>query len=427
MDKDVVEVSTEVALYGLYVTSDMWLYSMFASHSELKNAVQTIIHAEQPLTSNYARYGDFLNESFHQATADGKSEFGSVLMNVGSFAGAQRQIDHAVHVMVEVAIAIIDKTNNLPDDSLYPRVIPDDFENLRFNRPLKVTRDDFQQMFMAEPWFSWIELMRGQMERNRRSVQNYNLIESLRIFRNNLMDAKGDKKATERREMADTQQARKAIKRAYKLHERIFGVSDVKSLINKQSVLIKGHHFNYRLDIQKGKLFKETIVRDSKMAPTWLYILGKKDGKELGTACLYFNDTGLLDHLLNVKMCVSNASAELDMIKAFHITSVTKRFFDDPVLPDLKGVHDPVTAPLTTTENICRHASPQWRKTTQQQIMFGPLWHEAEAALMSMLRFPKGYRSILRKCAKHSFWRFVFDEEEAMSVIDGKLESELFN
>lgn len=430
MAKDVVEVSVEIALSGLYTTPDMRFFSMFADHQTLQDAVQTIIHSKQPLTSSYADYGDYLYESFHSSPVDSSHKLGAALMNLYSFTDSHAIIDHALNAIVEVAMNILKKTNNVPEDPTRFRIIPHELEHLRFTRPLKITRENFHEMFMCEPWLSWIELMRGQMERNQTAIANYNLAECARFFRSVLVK-KGDPKTVKkvaRRDENDLKQAKKAITRAYKLHERLFGVHDVKRLVKHHRVTIEGRHFDYHLSVERGHLFRDTIVRDSRMSPTWLAIIDKKDRKkELGTACLYFDDTALLDHLLNVKLCASNASAELDMVKAFHITSVTKRFFDDPLLPDLKGVHDPVTAPLTMVENIYREMLPAWRRPTQDSIMFGPLYTEAKIALMALLRFPRGYLTMINRCRKYNFWDIVFDHPGAMRTIEGKLESSIFH
>jgi hypothetical protein len=321
------------------------------------------------------------------------------------------------------------KTINVPDESIYPRIIPHELESMRFDSAWKINRDAFRRLFMAEPWSSWIELMRGQLRRNQRSVEAIDIVASVRQFkdRTDLIASKLErkKKDRERKRVEEERQAKRAIKRAVKLHDKLFGLTDVRRLLRGAQVIIEGHHFDYYLTFDASKLFEETIVRDSKMAPTWLEIRNKND-ESLGSACLYFDDTAVLDHLMNVKLCASNASAELDMVKGMHITRTTRKFFSDPILPELKAVVDPVVGPLVMTDNIYLHALNDKEHLPQKRIMHGPLHTEAKAALHDMLRFPKNYSAMLKKCGEYSLWRYTQGDERALSVIDGKLEPELF-
>jgi hypothetical protein len=424
MTKDVVEVSAEVALSGLYITPDIWFYSMVASKDDLANAVQRIIHDKQPLTSSYAKFGDYLYEKYHNERELG---YGRYLMTMSSFALSDWQTNVALNTLVEVAISIHMKTINAPDHSIYPRIIPHELEHSRFDSAWKINRDVFRQMFMIEPWCSWIELMRGQFQRNQRIVRHADIVPEVREFTNRTkaVAINLSKKHVEKQNQ-DIRQAKRAIKRAVKLHDKLFGIDDIRLLMKGHLVIIRGHHFDYILSTETDKLFHHTIVRDSKMAPTWLRIRNKR-GDDLGSACLYFDDTAILDHLLNVKLYASNPNTELDMIRGLHVTRVTRNFFNDPVLPELKGLHDPVTGPLITTDNILLHAQNDRTNLAQKRIMYGPLYIEAQAALQELLRFPKKYMAMIRKCGAYGLWSYISGNPQALAIIENQLEPDLFN
>lgn len=426
--KNVVEVSADIAMAGLYATPDIWFYAVYVSKDNLLDDVQNIIHATQPLTSSYAAFGDNLYEKYHRYIAKKSTiQYGEYLMTMASFTMSRWQINAALQAIVEVAIAIHMKTINSPDDSTYPRVIPHELDHMRFDAAWKINRDAFHQMFRAEPWASWIELMRGQVTRNKRIVETQILFEKLKEFKFRT-SAVAELLAgiTRRRPKAgqDLRLAKRAIKRAVKLHDRLYGVEDIRKLIGGYTAIIYGRLYDYHLTFERGTLFSHTTDRDTKMSPTWMEIRNKSN-IGLGTACLYYDDTAVLDYLLNIKLQASNWESELDMIKAFHITKTTSAFFRDPVLPELKGIHDPVTAPLVTIENIMLHATHDKNHDTRKRIMEGPFLVEARAALNELLRLPNGYLNMLDFCSNQSIWNYLLSPS-LLSNVEYWLAKDLF-
>lgn len=429
--KNVVEVSADTTMAGLYITPDIWFDAVYASQDDLLGDVQRIIHSAQPLTSNYAAFGDNLYERYHRRRATQSSfEYYEFPMVMASFAMNRWQMDAALQAIVEVAISIHMKTINSPDDAAYPRVIPHELADMRFDAAWKINRDAFRQMFMAEPWASWIELMRGQLKRNRDIVATQLLYQRLQEFRfrtalvSKLHSLKENHTLWLKHEERRMQLAKRAIRRAVKLHDRLFGVEDIRTLIGGKPTIIYGRLYDYHLTFDKGTLFQHTIHRDTKMSPTWLEIRDKSN-ISLGHACLYFRDTAVLDHLLNVKLYTSNWESELDMLRALHITQTTSAFFRDPVLPELKGIRDPVTGPLTTIENIILHANSDQNHDIRKRIMMGPFLVEARAALQELLQFPKGYLAVLDFCSNHSLWTYL-QSPSLLETVEDMLDREMF-
>jgi hypothetical protein len=419
--KDIVSVSTDIAFGGLYLTPDMWYFGQFIARDDLLDDVR-IIHDTQPLTTSYAKFGDSISDKYHHdVMADFTMYFCDHLMAMAALTRSHNQMNVALNAIVEVAVAIFLKTIKSPDDAGFPRIIPHELENMRVRSGWKLNEDCFFRMLLAEPWLSWIELMRGQFERTRKTVSRGNTLTRMQEFRE--VAQKVEIYIPEHKD--DREQARRAIKRAVKLHERMFGLDDVRSLLKGIPTLIEGKHFDYRLEFDRGTLFQETIIRDTGIAPTSLEIRNKK-GDTLGNSCLYFEDTPILDHLLNMKLHCSNSETELDMIRGFHITRTTADFYRDPVLPDLKGIHDPVTGPLTTIDNVTSHAFSNQAHWGQRRAMHGPLFTAAKAAMTHMLRFPKGYLEALETWSRYGMWSYMHGRPMAMSLMEGKLNADLF-
>jgi hypothetical protein len=415
--RNVADVSAEIAANGLHFTSDMWLFAAYMHAEELLDAVQRIIHDKQPLTSSYVAYADHVYDEHNKMiTADPKLSAMDYMMTMASLSQSKHQITHALHSMFDLVLGIYLKSTNQSPDTKYPCVIPHELEDMRLTRPWQINRDTFRRIMTVDPWLSWTERMRAQYQRNMFVIQKTDLG---RFF--NYMGKHEDlfiEELVERIPIisAERKSARKAIKRAVKLHDRIHGMQDVRTFISGKPLRIEGKRFNYNLKMNHNGLFEGMIHRNTKVAPCHMDVYDKMDN-HMCSVCLYFTDVSLLDHILNVKLFARNEETELDMIRAFHVMTATVAFYADPILPDIKGIHDPVTAPLTVVENITLHSvhSHRW---ALRRMLYQPLMKAARAAFDEVVPLPEHYRTWLVQGSRYSVWDYIAGEVEAVAWLD---------
>lgn len=424
-DSRIVETSASHAMSGLYMTPDMWFFAAHMVPDILSDSVQSIIHSKQPLTASYVEWSDHVYETYHDWIIQ-PCHFGTIgefMMVVANLRFTKWQIELCVNSMVAVAVSIYRKSNDMPDNGKYLPIIPPELEGIRFARPWNIDRRFFRKMLTIDPWLSYTERLRGQFNRSKSVVTKYDFGILMQINADHIREIDEKKiadvraiKLKEREKAKELADAHRAIKRAVKLHERVIGLDDLKVFLSFKPMKIKGCRFDYTLTMRENSLIDGTIKRESRMAPAHLDIFSK-DGAELGSACLYFFDTSLLDYILHVRLHASHPETELEMLQAMHIMSTTKAFYSDPMLPDLKGIHDPVTGPILLTENIFLHAIDPANQDIQEALhpLLKPI---ALQAFNEVMHFPAGYKAAMETFSKMAFWDFFDGTKEALRMAD---------
>ena len=426
MADTVVEVSASNAMAGLYMTPDIWFFASYVLQERLDDSVQTIIHDKQPSTLSYATWADYVYDRYDDYVASHPDCYsgGEMLMAVAAMVATKRHIERGIDALVDVAINIhLKTTNTCVENPKHPLIIPHELETERFNLASEITQDKFRQMFVVEPWLSWMERIRSQFERTRKliSSENVDLAREIKYYANSqtayvnsLRAKKRIKEFLKRRDYA-----KRAIRRAVKLHERVGTTKELRVFLKGEPLIIKGKLYDYKLVMDSDSLFKYTINRNTKIAPAHLTIYDKDRVNLCGT-CLYFDDTAIIDHMLNVKLYASNEQTELEMLNALHVTSVTSAFFRDPFLPGLKGITDPVIAPLTTVYNIemNRLELAASGEPPPNIALHGLLFPIAKSAFDEIMCLPKNYISMLDQLKDHNFWACLAGEESAVKAIE---------
>lgn len=417
MPHDVVGISVDLTESGLYLTPDMWFYAYFGIADQLESPIQRILHDQQPLASSYAAFADYIYDHY----LDSKSEgfyYGNILAALNALTETANHIERGLRSMLEVAFNIYNHVNHEPVHGNYPRVIPKEVAHLDLDKPWKIDRDVFRRLLAIDPWLSWTERLRAQYLRNKLCVQRGDMIYGLKHgfdeAKSNLVVPTPEQKRERLTKQYDAKMAaRRSIKRAVKLHDRLFGLVDLRSFLAGDPLRIKGKMYNYTMMMRPGSLIEETIYRNTRVTPVHMYVYNK-EGKQLASVCLYFEDTALLDHVANVKLYASNEETEWQMIRGFHIITATRAFFRDPVLPDLKGIHDPMMGPSHSIHNIMLYA----RKMPFGEIMYGSFYKKAQDALEEVLGFPKKYLAFLQLCSKDCVWNFTDLTPDGLAKLD---------
>lgn len=391
----VVSISAGHAMSGLYLSPDMRFFAAYMLPVELQDVVQTVIHSRQPTTASYANFADCVCERYiNWNKAQTYYQCIDMLMAAYSLITTQSHIDRGLFVAVDAAIGIHLRTICFPNRGRYPRIIPEELRDMRIVSPAHVDRDTFQRIFSVEPWLTWTERLRAQYNRLHGLLvrPGLDLAKELRHCAKIISDE--ERPIIKRAALHECPVVRRAIKRAYKLHARVKGTEDLRRFLHGKSLKIEGKHYKYRVQFF-GSLLSGMVDRNAKLAPCSLDLFNQRD-EMLGSACLYFIDTSIIDYLLNLRLYSSNERTELEMLNAMHITSATSAFYRDPILPKLKGITDPVVGPLHTAGNIEAYASGIEVEPIRDMYQ-NDFYHHAAEAFAELMHWPKNYHATLQR------------------------------
>ena len=397
MADNVVTTSVHHAMSGLYLSPDMAFFSSSSIANLLDDVVQTVIHSRQPLASSYAKFADCAHDRY-TAWAQSQTTYVShdVLMAAYGLASTRYYIYRGLATMTSVACNICLHTLNYPEGGEYSRIIPSALRDMRIGSPTQVGPDTFQRIIATDPWVTWTERLRAQYRRTLRLLKaiDFKLGDALQQHSTEENEWETKEKC---KPLHEQPEVRRAIKRAVKLHGRIFHNDDVVRFMNGAVICIDGRLYNYRLIKSHSLLDGMTSNRQNRMAPCHLDIYNKQN-KLLAGACLYFYDTSILDYLLNVRLYASNETTEMDMLHAMHMTSTTRAFFADPVLPTLKGIHDPATTPLHVVANLDQYFVNDG-ENSMCAAYFSEYYSHATTVFNEVVGLPPSYLELLRKLA----------------------------
>lgn len=427
MTRDVVAATASNAKRGLYLTPDMSFCAGFIVPFLLEHSVDRL-HAKQPLTEVFSPWADRVQDTYlawkslTRLSDQSKARLGEITMVAADLASTYRQIERAMVAAVDTALAIHFRTIGAEDHAEYRRVIPRELEDMQIAAIEQVDVIIMHRILQAEPWGSWMERLRAQHQRTEKVLRtSEDLADRLRDGIIEIIETiTRDTRKVQIRQYRENQLAHKSIRRSVKMYERLGTMSNLRLFLNSHqadtALVIPGQQYDYHLVMRRNSLIPGTIMCDTKMSPVATAVYNKA-GDRLCEVCLYYEDTPVLDYVMAMGLNVSNCETELDILRAGCVIDTPRGFYDDPVLPDLKELSDPVDAPMLI-DNIFNHShtlpmtSQEMLKRSAMREHAQPLAHQAFTGVMCL---SKNYLPLMRGCSEYSVWSYIDSEDEALS------------
>ncbi len=415
-DYTIVEITIIHAINGLYLTPDMNFFSRYLHHEELKESIQKIVHDKQPTASSYLAFADHVYDEYNDwiKKPGFVHQFLNVLQGLNS---SLSQIDLCVDSMVAMVTSIYLKSLGIEDYGIYPRVIPKELSDIVITPDWHINSDIFYTILNTEPWLNYSKRLREQYTRTIDFFkQHENICAKLKDYYDfyNTIDLDVRNYKPSEYLMANkrmrAEETKRALKRAVKLFERMGLTHELRVFLMGLPLWFKGQQYDYTVLRDNEGLFNRTLKRNTQVAPMTMRILDKKSGVLLGSCCLYFDDTSILDHLFNLKFYIQNKETELEMLQAAHITSATTKFYNDSLLPDLKGLYSPLNAPPSLIHNIMLHNDHKVQLEVFKSLHF--MKPMAKRVLLEVSGLPKSYMSLIERAELENFHMFDFIDNE---------------
>jgi hypothetical protein len=207
---------------------------------------------------------------------------------------------------------------------------------------------------------------------------------------------------------------RQRIRKAFKLHDRLFGLKYLRSVLTDRLTLT-GHYYCYRLSIDPGDLELYSEQTNTGTTPIHITILDKFDQTVLSTLCIYFQDTPLIDFLTAILLHLKTPALELELLQTGQVQNITSAFFRDPLLPEMKGVQDPVVAPDTYITNLLSHVQDDEAHTMLRSFVQHFAW---EPLVEELMGYPKALLQAMHHHASKNPWEYILNTEAAAPTLD---------
>lgn len=343
-----------------------------------------------------------------------RANLGDSMLMTADIATSYGQIRRGMYAAVDLALAIHLHTINAKDVAQYRRVIPAPLVDMRIEDVNKVNVETFYRILAVDPWVSWMERLRAQKQRTARVLREEDAAEFLAEGTQELLKTIIDlvkAKKIERELHKAERAAHKSIRKAVKTFGRLFDIKDLRTFLasdRANPLLIQGHAYDYSLTKRRGSLIRSTIHLDTGMATVGTAVFSKS-GERLCDLCLYFEDTPVIDCVMATILNVRNEETELDMLRAACVMDTPRDFYEDPVLPDLKGLHDPATAPTTLVENVLAHATtlPISTHSLVRDSLRETALPMAYRAFKEINQLGKQYLPIMRMCHDFDMYEYM--------------------
>jgi hypothetical protein len=378
------------------------------------------MHLSQPRDADYDAFADVVNDCYldrQEKYPDVAGMFSRTAMVAADLSGTYCFIKRGMQAMVDLVFAIHLRSIGCPDDALYRRVIPPELADMRLEHPSAISMQTFLRILSIEPWRSWLERLRAQKQRSVKQLMTPYIGESLYQDVRVIVAASKlrlvEENAQRRMQPVVSKIARKSIIKSFKMFERLNNTSLLRRFLASASggepVSVEGHRYNYRIKMYPNTLIKLTINCNLKMTYMSTNIYSKQD-EWLCQICHYFKQTPILDSVLATTLTVRNADTELEFLKAACVIEATRKFYDDPLLPTLKDIPDPVAAP-GMIENIFRFADT-YNNEPLRDLLYTRTLPLAYAAFMRIMRPGKRYMSVMRYCGTFAMWEIIIGCKE---------------
>jgi len=128
---------------------------------------------------------------------------------------------------------------------------------------------------------------------------------------------------------------------------------------------------------------------------------------------VYFEDTPLIDYMTAFMLHIKTEETELDLLRVGQVQNLTSEFYTDPILPDLKGIHNPIDAPSALISNIMSHA--------EQDVQRGPLRFtelDLNALANELLGYSDDLLDVMVDGQKFSEWAMIEGTPDALLILD---------
>lgn len=345
-----VDVTNHNTMAGLYTTPGLVYAANSLLNDELTGAV-TMMHLGQPRSKDYAAYGVLISDLYNTYRLERRSLLLETLLCCSALCKTYAQIEGAFVTVARVAVAIHQKTVNIADDWLFPRIIPDDLDAMRLPSLEAITQDDMHRIWCAHPFVDYMELLRAERQRLMLGVMDGKIADMLALVRLKLdQSAPRTSKTTLRRLQRKYHTARRSVRRSVDMYNRL-GKRDLLNRFlrssNLEPLIIPGHRYDYHL-LMKPNLLRETAHCDEGVASVLSVVCEKNTYNRLGEICVYFPETPPLDHVLATELYLHNPERELDFLRSACFMDANTAFFHDPILPELKGIARPTEMPIMT-------------------------------------------------------------------------------
>jgi hypothetical protein len=397
---------------GLYVTADMTFVANHVLPMMLNGDVERI-HARQPTNRDLRWFGHEINQSWliwEQLAGDEYDDVfyrGQLMAMADGFAKTYPQILVGLIAVIDTALATHFQTTSpqINNESEYPRVIPRGLRHLRIERLEDITPDILHRILCADPWQSWMELLRAQDQRSRRAIAT--LDPACGRLREVIGEISFRRAAPKKREI---KLARRSIRRSITMIDRLFGRATLRAFLasyptvgrQHAPIVVQGKNYDYQLTMQPG-LHHGTVEMNTGAPSIWTMVYNKS-GQFLAEICLYYDNTPVLDALISTILNVRNEATEIEVLQAAHIMLATKAFYHDPLLPHLKGLHDPTDTPVLTA-NIRQYAEALTGENARvRKLLVHRHLPTVFRIFLDIMRPPPHYLKALQASAQYTGW-----------------------
>lgn len=127
--------------------------------------------------------------------------------------------------------------------------------------------------------------------------------------------------------------ARKVVRRSYDLMRRFYGDQTTRDFLKGKPLKLRGYFFDWEFKIYPhAKRLIENSVSPSRTHTPFSIVIRDHDGHALGSACVLFEKTPMLDQAVAIGLCLSNREDEFDLLNSTNIFGLTRHGVENPML-----------------------------------------------------------------------------------------------
>lgn len=349
-----VQATCDIALNGLYMTSDMSPFIAFIEADTARLAAERI-HSRQPRSRDYASFSTYMNDHYVLYRDVGIDTSGmSLVMATYDLAHTHRQLRRFMFSASDVLSALMLRNTSVhDDDNIYPRIIPPALDDIAIRNWDDVTENIVLRVLTAEPWVGWMEQFRAQQARTRAVLNDNDLLPMIDGLFSNVTEFLQVPRPRPKLDRS----LRKRTRRSADLFVRHLGRDQLKQFLHskhRDPLRLRGHRYNYELIIYKDTLLVHGADLNAGVCSFHVEV-HDKDGRWLCDLCHYFPDTPPLDGVVAMALHVQNPELEFEFLRAACVNLASRHFYTDDVLPALKEMPYPELAP-TMINNILHYS-----------------------------------------------------------------------
>lgn len=391
---------------GLLLPPDLCFYAADLNPGSLRKTVR-LMHRHQLSPADYDAFADVVGDLYAQRHNNFITEMMACAALATGYKYAERWCKAAVHTAINIHL----NTKGLKDRCKdYPRIVPHTLADWRIDDLAQIDRDLLWRILATEPWLSYAERTRAQVARMAEVFSNRDsdLLpdEVLSLSSLSLLEKKQRQRKRERT-------TRHRIRKAFKLHNRLFGSKYLRSVLTDELVLV-GHYYCYRLKIDPGDLELYSEQTNTGTPPIHITLLDKVERTVLCTLCVYFDDTPLIDYLTAILLHLKTPALELELLQTGQVQNITSAFFRDPLLPEMKGVQDPVMAPDTYITNLVSHVNDDETHGMVRRFVEDFTW---EPLVEELMGYPRTVLEAMHHQSSKNPWDYILNTERVAPTL----------